>query len=120
MKIIYVAGKYSGKDRNEIEQNILLARKYAVEIWRCGHVALCPHLNTAHFDDDIAFPQEEYYRRDLKLLERCDAIFMLPNWQESRGARLELEFARVNNIPAIFNLEEIKSPIPFTIKDCNE
>ena len=120
MKVVYVAGRYSGKDRNEVSENIALARKYAIEIWRIGHVALCPHLNTAHFDDDIVLSAEEYYKRDLKMLERCDVIFMLPNWQQSTGAKIELEFARANDIPAIFDLAELKSPIPFTTKDCNE
>jgi hypothetical protein len=32
---------------------------------------------------------EEYLRDDLKLLLDCDGIYMLPNWQESKGAKIE-------------------------------
>lgn len=31
---------------------------------------------------------------DLKALSKCDAIYLLPDWKDSPGAKVELEFAR--------------------------
>lgn len=35
----------------------------------------------------------DYIRKDLVLLAQCDAIALLPGWQNSRGARLEVYIA---------------------------
>src|SRR3990167_7566055 len=88
--IIYLAGPYRGN----VTENIEAAIKVAGEVWAAGHVALCPHANTAHFDTlfpDI--PDEAYLEGDLKLAARCDAMLMLPNWEKSGGATAERDYA---------------------------
>lgn len=37
---------------------------------------------------------EWYIRRDLKALVDCTAVVLLPGWEDSRGARLEVHVAR--------------------------
>ena len=32
-------------------------------------------------------------RRDLEMLAACDAIYMLDDWRQSRGAQIELRMA---------------------------
>lgn len=96
--IIYIAGKYSG----EIDKNIADARRVAIKIWEAGHVALCPHLNTANFEKDCTLEYDGYIKGDLKLLERCDAILMLKGWEESQGAQIELEYAESRGLPVYY------------------
>lgn len=36
---------------------------------------------------------EDYLRLDLRLITECDAIYLLPGWENSRGARLEVHVA---------------------------
>lgn len=36
----------------------------------------------------------DYMRRDIKLLVDCDGVYMLHNWQESAGAKIEHQLAR--------------------------
>ena len=63
-----------------------------------GHDPVNP--TTLHGHDEIT-PREngmrkswaEYMRTDLAALVTCDAITLLPNWQLSRGARLEAHIA---------------------------
>lgn len=36
----------------------------------------------------------DYMRHDIKLLADCDGVYMLQNWQESKGAKIEHQLAR--------------------------
>lgn len=93
--IVYTAGPYRG----DVLGNILQARKVAIELWEKGYTVICPHMNTAFFDFDCSVDNSVYLAGDLEILERCDAIVMLPNWEQSDGARAELDFAQRMNIP---------------------
>jgi hypothetical protein len=96
--IIYISGKYSG----DIDNNIALARRVAIEVWERGHVALCPHLNTANFEKDCKLEYDDYIKGDLLLIEGCQAILMLPGWEESQGAQIELEYAEKLGLPVYY------------------
>lgn len=97
--IVYVSGKYSGTPE-EIKANIEKAKAVAVELWSKGYVALCPHLNTANFEEESSLlTWDDYIKGDLALLSRCDAIVMLPDFEDSKGALVEFEYAVRNDIP---------------------
>lgn len=96
--IIYISGKYSGK----ISQNIADARKVAIKLWEAGHVVICPHLNTQHFEKDCKLEYRQYIDGDLKILARCDAIVMLSGWKDSRGAVHEHQYALDHDIPIYY------------------
>jgi len=68
MKVLYICGPYRGRRL----VNIVRARSAALFVWRCGGVALCPHLNTAFFDGKM--PDQVWLDGDLELLSRSDAI----------------------------------------------
>lgn len=44
-------------------------------------------------------PDEFYLRKDIQLLMDCDGVVILPGWERSRGAELELLNALRLNIP---------------------
>lgn len=96
--IIYISGKYSGN----IEENIEIARKVAIELWEKGYSVVCPHLNTVHFELDCKCVYEDYINGDLEILARCDAIIMLQGWNGSNGATMEKEFAKSLGIPIYY------------------
>lgn len=94
--LVYVAGPYSSKWGKIGEFiNILKARRVASKLWRMGYTVICPHLNSALI---TGLTQQEWYLRDLKLLSKCHVIVMLPGWERSKGARIELDYARANAI----------------------
>lgn len=94
--IIYLAGPYRGQVTDNIERAVQIAG----EVWAAGHVALCPHANTAHFDTLFpGIPDEAYLDGDMKLVARCDAMLMLPHWEESSGANGEKQYAESLGIP---------------------
>jgi hypothetical protein len=91
MKVVFISGKYRDKDWYRIDLNIQKAKIAAIDLWKRGFVVICPHLNTAHFDglcDDNV-----WLTGDLEILKRCDVIYMLKNWEDSEGAKAELELA---------------------------
>jgi hypothetical protein len=107
MKVIYVAGALSGKNDNEVWNNIVLARSHALELWKQGWAVICPHLNSLYMghgtEDKDCF--DLFLAGDCEIITRCDAIYMLPNWKNSRGARLEFETAIAYNLEIIYGEE---------------
>ncbi|MEM9448691.1 MAG: DUF4406 domain-containing protein, partial [Cyanobacteria bacterium P01_E01_bin.6] len=99
--LIYVAGPYrEGYDRT-VQQNIESAEQIAQEVWLSGHAAICPHLNTAHFDSKIdGVSDDQYLNGTMEMLRRCDGIVLAPNWEQSEGAKAEYEYAESVGMPA--------------------
>lgn len=105
--LVYVSGRYSGKDWAEIEENIMRAKAVAVELWEKGHAVICPHLNTSHFEELCDLSHDDYIAGDLNILTRCDAIVMLPDWEHSQGACVEKALADRLDIPVYLYPMEI-------------
>lgn len=93
-KIIYVCGPYRGKTTNEQAENILHAQRVSLRLWELGWIVLTPHLNTANFNWYTSLPDEVWLKGGLKLLEKCDCIFLLKGYEESKGAMVELRKAQ--------------------------
>jgi len=93
-RVIYVAGKYRDKSKSGICKNIEHARREAVKLWQAGWVVICPHCNSALFD---RCPDDVFLKGGLELVRRSDAIFMLSNWKESKGAVTEYALALALN-----------------------
>jgi hypothetical protein len=108
--LIYIAGPYRG----DVKTNIENARKAAIAVWQAGHVAICPHLNTANFEEDSGLPDELYLKGDLVILQRCDACLFLPNWQESQGAIAERRYCEAQDIPC-YTLSDWSLELPESI-----
>lgn len=59
-------------------------------------------VNPAEIDDgDTSKPWEYYMRKDLADILTVDAVAVLPNWQASRGATLEVAVARALGLPIL-------------------
>lgn len=121
-RIIYVAGKYSdnGRDNGSRQKNVDIAKEYSIKLWNMGFGAVCPHTNTAFFDDspDLIISYDDFIKRDCEILNRCDAIYLLPNWKDSEGAKKERKYAVKYGIPIIGSLKEAKDFIVSEQKTC--
>lgn len=105
MKVIYIAGPFRGPSAWDIECNIRHAETLALEVWRAGHAALCPHTNTRFFQN--AAPDEVWLKGGLELLARCDAVVLTDNWRRSSGARAEVQYALDAGIPVFATIEGV-------------
>lgn len=56
------------------------------------------------FDNGLPQPGNwrEHMRRDIAMLLECDSIYMLLGWEQSKGAKLELDVASSCGIPVLF------------------
>ena len=95
--VVFISGKYSGK----VEENIAFAETFARVLWDEGYTVVCPHLNTANFDEDGATSWKDYLAGDLEILSRCDIVFALPNWKDSKGSKIEIDYALRQSIPVV-------------------
>lgn len=113
MKIIYIAGPYmgqthDGKSYYEISRNILEAREWAKRVIEVGGFPFTPHMNSEHFELDVEKSADWWRESDLEMLRRCDAIFLTPGWERSKGAKMEREFALQNDIHVFYDLMILK------------
>ena len=96
-KKVYISGQITGLEKETYTALFSYAEK---KIESAGYTAI----NPARLDD-CENPEKmewsDFLRRDIKLLCGCDYICLLPNWKESRGARLEATIAEQLGIQSV-------------------
>lgn len=83
---VYISGPIAGYDMQERKLAFLKVQHMLESL---GFKAVNP------FDNGVA--DEEHWRvhmrADIKMLLECDAIYMMPGWELSKGCKLELDVA---------------------------
>jgi len=100
MKVVYIAGPFTGDTAWAIEQNIRKAEELALRVAQMGGAPLCPHTNTRFFHGTCT--AEFWYAATMALLKKCDAIVMVNGWEESKGSKEEHAWALDNNVPVFY------------------
>lgn len=57
----------------------------------------------------------EFMKHDIKYLVSCDCVFLLDNWETSRGCKLEILIAQKLNIPIYYMRDYSRFDISFEI-----
>lgn len=105
---IYVAGPYGDQNSKEIiARNVGRADQVGRFLARMGHTPFIPHKMTWGWEDDPDLNKSDFMRIDLEWLSFCNAIFLLPGWENSTGTLQELEFARSLKLPEYYDLDLI-------------
>jgi hypothetical protein len=105
MIVVYLAGPYTGPTHDHrsylaIERHIMQAREAAAWCVQQGYGFFCPHLHSAHFECITPdAPPEYWYALDLRFLPVCDAVLLLPGWEQSQGALREKAEAERLGLP---------------------
>ena len=109
---IYIAGPYSADSLQEKRENVTKAIDAGLALWQKGHDPYIPHLT--HFVDQramkarIPMTWKDYIAWDKTWLETCDALLFLGS---SKGADLELEFARKMGKTIFFSVNSIPTAV---------
>lgn len=113
MKVVYIAGPFRAtnpdgtNDAWRTQQHIMKAMALALDVWKLGHAAVCPHANTMFFQNAAA--DNVWLDGDLEMLRRCDAVLMVEGFENSKGATAEAVEAMKEGIPAFTTLDELRS-----------
>jgi hypothetical protein len=99
---IYIAGKITGL---EYEASAKLFQDAETVIEKAGHTPLNP-LTIVDQDDEREW--EDYMLDAIEIvLVSCEAVYMLSNWRESRGARIEHAIAEITAKPIYYQGTEL-------------
>ena len=85
--IVYLAGPMS----NYPDHNYPAFHAAEKALRAAGHDVYSP----AAIGQHEGWEHHDYMRRALKLLLQCDAIYLLPGWQDSLGAQHEFDTSRI-------------------------
>lgn len=86
---IYISGPITGIQ--DYRKNFDNAEKYLKQLGWCV-------FNPAKVDDCLeGFTYDEFLSLDIYLLDKCDAIYLLKGWTESKGAKEEVKYAIATN-----------------------
>lgn len=108
MKIVYVAGQlttgWDWQDRVFIANRISEAEKYQISLINAGIGSFCPHAHTSfHYEKGSTAGEDFYYELDMEFLKRAsDAVLAMPGWENSTGAKKEVQWAIDNNLPVFY------------------
>lgn len=112
--LVFISGPYSGEHQLEHQR---IAKEMAERLWQLGHSVICPHLNSGGMDHVASY--QTYIDGYLQILARCDAVVLLPNWENSSGANTEVAYAKKLNIPIFFH-SNLPSLHPTEVKCPNQ
>jgi hypothetical protein len=94
---VYLAGPMTGLP----DHNYPAFHAEADRLRRLGYQVA----NPANNGDDIPRPWRWYVAQGLAQLVMCDAVALLPGWEHSRGACIEVAVADLLEIPVVPSIE---------------
>jgi len=101
--LIYVSGPYTKNGNGKsIKENIQQGADIAGKLWEVGHAVICPHTNTGEpylNPNNCKATYDQYIAGDLHMVCYCDALVMTPDWETSKGAKIEKDYAESLGIP---------------------
>ena len=84
---IYISGQITGLPIDEARE---IFKRAEIELTKLGFTPINPMNNGLAVESDCT----DHMRADIKMLMDCQAIYLLPNYKQSKGAMLELYVAR--------------------------
>lgn len=98
---IYISGKISGLPIAEVTMRFSAAQSLLEEI---GLEVINPL--EKGLPDNATW--EQHMVRDIELLLKCDAIYMMDNWVDSKGAQIEYDIANRMKLEFLFETDHVR------------
>jgi len=97
-KLIYIAGALNN-DAVHYIQNLHRMIKWENEIRQLGFSTFCPGFDFLGGLVNGNWDYKDYFENNQLILERCDAIFLVPGYESSQGTQKEIAKAKRLDIP---------------------
>lgn len=97
LPLIYIAGPFRGPTPLDVRRNVERARDAGLLVAQLGAYPIIPHTMTAEFDKQL--DDQFWLDGTMEMLRRCDALLLIPYWDQSTGARAEAQYARMVTLP---------------------
>lgn len=109
IKRVYVAGPYSANNVLDVLKNIGRGEKACAELFSLGFAPFCPWHDKSYVTDrfDDQFTVRQFYDYSLAWLEVSDAVYVLPNSENSKGTQAEIKRASELNVPIFYSIEDL-------------
>lgn len=107
MRLVYVGGPFRSHSPWKVYQNVLAAERHAADVLQSSSlVPIVPHVLTRNLDP---LQSDEYWlRATLAIMERCDALYIVPGWEDSIGTLGEIRRALELAKPVFFGRERLR------------
>lgn len=93
---VYISGKITGKF--DYRKKFKRAENKLIKL---GHSVLNPATMP------IGLNYDDYMHISYAMIDCADCLYMLDNWKDSKGARLEFEYATVRNKKIFLEVDKI-------------
>lgn len=104
--VVFICGPFRSSNPIHMERHKMQAAMLAYHVWELGVACICPHTNSGFLYGE--FPEELFLEGCLTILERCDALLLLPCWEKSEGACIERQMAIEKQIPIFYDIKMLK------------
>lgn len=84
---VYIAGKVTGLPKEEVLKKFHESGK---QLKKDGHTVMSPAVLALN----EGFGHSDYMHICYAMIDVCDAVYMQKDWQQSKGARMELQYAK--------------------------
>jgi len=113
-KLVYICGKYSDVSKEKQTENVKYAREVAAQMLLAGLIPVIPHAITEGLDfhDTMKHKDHSFWLNEFcfPLLDRCDILLVLDNYKTSKGALMEIDYAKKKKIPIQYWNETVNYP----------
>jgi hypothetical protein len=113
-KLIYIAGPPRNRNPLRIENNIKVsaweaaAELVSYELVCYGFYPVHPYLKVKSYF--LHAKHDEFWLiATRELMRRCDAVYFMPDWRLSKGARSEHDEAQWLGMKIFYSLDELKA-----------
>jgi hypothetical protein len=101
---VYISGKITGLELSDAESKFELAEKDAKYHFSKITESKIKSINPMKLNHKENATWEDFMIVDIAELFKCNAIYMLDNWRESKGARIEHSIAKEMGIPVFYEV----------------
>ena len=105
--VIYIAGRFSDGgtlNKEECWKNRNVMRYFSIRFMKKGWAVICPIENDEWAYEHGIITYQDTIESDLAIINKCDAIFFCPGWEQGKGTKIEHQFATDNNIAILYDV----------------